>query len=292
MLSPLYYNQHARFDRAQPLTEEELRAKAPSIFAVTPHESRSHRFKAIPTIEVLRGLQAEGFSPVAVCQSVCRDKDRAPFTKHLVRLRRLDEAAKYSVGDSVLEVLLKNANDGTSAYDLLAGMFRIRCLNSLVAQTSTIDCVKVRHSGDVQHKVIDATYHVINQATGLLAAPQDWPRITLSSDERMVFANAAHVARFSQAEPGVQRTGVAEAIKPHQLLAVRRRDDQDPHLWNVFNTVQENVIRGGLYGSYRDAGNHTRRTSTREIKGIDQNVKLNQPLWVLAEEMARLKSAH
>ena len=61
----------------------------------------------------------------------------------------------YRVGDTVCEILLKNANNGTSAYDLMAGLFRICCLNSLVTQTGTIDSVKVRHSGDVNAKVIE-----------------------------------------------------------------------------------------------------------------------------------------
>jgi hypothetical protein len=181
MRHPSTYASTARFDgTARALTEIEMHEVAPSILAEVPHESRSDRFKAIPTIEVLRGLQREGFSPVAVHQSVCREADRAPFTKHLIRLRRLDEVTKYSVGDSVLEILLKNANDGTSAYDLLAGMFRIRCLNSLVAKTSTVDTVKVRHSGDVIHKVAEGTFRVLQSATALLAAPQDCENLSRS----------------------------------------------------------------------------------------------------------------
>ena len=34
----------------------------------------------------------------------------------------------------------------------------------------------------------------------------------------------------------------------------------------------------------------SRRVSTREVKGIDQDVKLNRAMWQLAEEMARLKA--
>ena len=33
------------------------------------------------------------------------------------------------------------------------------------------------------------------------------------------------------------------------------------------------------------------RTKTRPIQGIDQNVQLNRGLWVLAEEMRKLKAA-
>jgi len=34
-----------------------------------------------------------------------------------------------------------------------------------------------------------------------------------------------------------------------------------------------------------------RRVATRAVNGIDQDVKLNRALWVLAEGMARLKKA-
>lgn len=63
------YTETARFDTGRALTETEMRRIAPSIFAVTAHESRSERFQPIPTIEILRGLMREGFMPVgAVAQ--------------------------------------------------------------------------------------------------------------------------------------------------------------------------------------------------------------------------------
>ena len=176
------YNHTARFDTGRAMTEDELRRAAPSIFAMTSHEIRSERFQPIPTIEVLRGLLAEGFMPVGAKQSSSRIEDN--FTKHLIRLRRIDEDNVYKVGDTVCEILLKNANDGTSAYDLMAGLFRVRCLNSLVAQCGTIDSVKARHSGDVGSKVIEATYKVLKQAERTLAAPQDWVTVILNRDEK------------------------------------------------------------------------------------------------------------
>jgi len=56
--------------------------------------------------------------------------------------------------------------------------------------------------------------------------------------------------------------------------------------------VQENVIKGGLHGVQRDGnGRRLRAVSTRQVKGIDQDVKLNRALWQLAERMAELKAA-
>jgi hypothetical protein len=121
LASNTVYAATARFDgTARALTDDELRAAAPSIFATTAHESRSERFRPIPTIDVLTALRGEGFAPVGAMQSVARDPGKAAYTKHLIRLRRLDDGAKYQVGDSVVEVLLRNANDGTAAYELLA----------------------------------------------------------------------------------------------------------------------------------------------------------------------------
>jgi hypothetical protein len=278
------YTKTARFDAARALTEDEMHRLAPSIFATQAHESRSERFQPIPTIEVLRGLMKEGFMPVGVRQSGTRDASKINFTKHLIRLRRIDDDAKFKVGDTVCEILLKNANDGTSAYDLMAGLFRIRCLNSLVAQTGTIDSIKVRHSGDVQGKVIEGTYTVLNEAHKALAAPQDWSAVKLDRDERQAFAEAAHVLRFADAEGET-----ATPITPAQLLMPRRHDDRADDLWTTFNVAQENVIRGGLRAVQRDELGRRRRVTTRAVNGIDQDVKLNKALWLLSERMAELK---
>lgn len=282
------YTKTARFDgTARALTEDEIRANAPSVFAVTAHESRSEKFRPIPTIEVIRALAAEGFSVVGARQSTTRDESKKDFTKHLLRLRRLDDKA-LKVNDSVFEILLKNANDGTSAYDLMYGLFRIQCLNSLVAQTSNIDTVKVRHSGDVAGKVIEGTYQVLKDADKLLTAPADWSALNMSRDEQALFATAAHGLRFDDEEDGR-----AHPIQASTLLVPRRNEDFGKDLWTTFNVVQENAIRGGLHGKRIDAETgRRRRVTTRPINGIDQDVKLNKALWVLAEGMAKLKTAN
>lgn len=278
------YTHTARFDAGRAMTEGELRRAAPSIFAMTAHESRSERFQPIPTIEVLRGLMAEGFMPVGAKQSSSRVEGKANFTKHLIRLRRIDEDKVYKVGDTVCEILLKNANDGTSAYDLMAGLFRVRCLNSLVAQCGTIDSVKVRHSGDVGSKVIEGTYQVLKQAERTLAATQDWGTVMLNRDEKAILADAAHLIRFGDSEGEI-----ATPIKPEQLLIPRRHDDRSDDLWTTWNVAQENVIKGGLRGVGRDDLGRPRRVTTRAVTGIDQDIKLNKALWLLGERMAQLK---
>lgn len=286
----IYDRQNARFDSARAMTEDDMRRAAPSIFAVTAHESRSDRFAPIPTIEVLRGLASEGFLPVGARQSAARDVSRQDYTKHLIRLRRIADDSRYSVGDTVCEILLKNANDGSCAYELLAGLFRIRCLNSLVAHTSTIDEVRVRHSGDAVAKVIEGTWRVLGEAQKALAAPQDWTQLRLTAQERHLFADAAHEIRFADAD------GVVDTpIKPAQMLRPRRREDAADDLWTTFNVVQENIMRGGLSAYRRDSDARgrpaTRRVSTRAINGIDQDIRLNKALWALTEKMAALKGA-
>jgi hypothetical protein len=273
-------------DTSRPLTEAELRAAAPSVFQTEAHESRSERFQPIPTFEVVRALEKEGFFVVGARQSVTRDPGKADFTKHLLRLRKLDQLDKLLVNGAAFEVLLKNANDGTSAYDLLAGFWRFICGNGLMVGDKLAD-VKVRHSGDVAHKVVDGTYSVLDQSQRLLEAPERFGSVELSRDEQQAFANAAHVLRFG--EPDAENPSPYE---PKQLLKVRRPEDTKSDLWTVFNRVQENAIKGGLQGIRvnEDTG-QTRRTTTRQIKGIDQDVKLNRALWFLTEQMAQLKGA-
>jgi len=282
------YTQSARFDHQQHfLTEDEIFQLAPSVFATTAHESRSAKFKPIATIDVIRMLDKEGFGVVGAMQSITKTPDRKPFAKHALRLRQKGDV-KRQVGDTVFETLIKNANDGSGAYDLLSALWRIRCLNSLVAMSTEMSTQRVRHTGDVAPKVIEGVFSVLKDADRALNAPDQWGQMQLGRDEQMILAEAAHAVRFPvDAETGNQTTHV----KPQQLLMTRRSEDEANDLWTVFNRVQENVIRGGLDNFGRDANNRFRRAHTREVKGIDQNTALNRALWTLGERMAALKAA-
>jgi hypothetical protein len=57
-------------------------------------------------------------------------------------------------------------------------------------------------------------------------------------------------------------------------------------LWSVFNRVQENLVKGGLSGRAANG----RQQSTRPVQGIDQNVRLNRALWLLADGLRQLKA--
>ena len=66
--SPVLRSEH-------PLSDDQIRAVAPSIFADAPHGSRSQRYSYIPTAAVLQELRGEGFEPVrfACVRSAQRD---------------------------------------------------------------------------------------------------------------------------------------------------------------------------------------------------------------------------
>jgi hypothetical protein len=72
-----------------PMTDEQLHRVAPSIFAESPHASRSTRYAQVPTIKVVEGLRANGFLPVLATQAKVRDNStgRQDYTKHMVRFR-------------------------------------------------------------------------------------------------------------------------------------------------------------------------------------------------------------
>ena len=268
--------------RDEPLSNDMLRAAVPSIFATEAHESRSRRFSPVPTVTVLDGLRAEGFEPYSAVQARTRVEGKAAFTKHMVRLRH--GSLRNTDGDS-FEIVLVNANDGTSAYQMIPGFFRFICENGLMAG-ETFGEVKVRHSGDAIGAVIEGAYRVLEDAPQVAAQVSAWKAIPLQDAEREALAAAAHVLRFPKAgEAG----GPPAPIEAAALLRPRRSADRAPDLWTAMNVVQENVIKGGQTGLVRNAEGRLQRRSTREVAGIDQNRSLNRALWLLTERMAELK---
>jgi hypothetical protein len=263
-----------------PLTFDQMRRVAPSIFAAAAHDSRSDRYTYVPTVTILERLQTEGFQVFEVGQSRTRDLSRREFTKHMVKMRRGD--GPREVGQEMPEIVLINSHDGTSAYQMLAGMFRLVCLNGLVVPAGIVEDVRVPHTGDIAGRVIEGAFTVLETFERVRDNADRMKALTLSDAEANAFARAAIVAKYGEPE-----VGAMAPITERQALAQRRAHDSGADLWSTFNRVQENLVRGGL--STRSANG--RRMRTREVQGISQNVQLNRALWTLADEMSKLKAA-
>ena len=261
-----------RSDR--PLLDDQIRAVVPSIFAETPHESRSQRYSYIPTATVLSELRQEGFLPFMVCQTRVRNEDRREYTKHLIRLRH----ASQINGDEANEIILLNSHDGTSSYQMLAGMFRFVCSNGLVCGDTMAD-VRVPHKGDVAGHVIEGAFEVLSGFERVKESRDLMRSITLDEGEAEVFARAALSLKYDDPDKPAP-------ITESQILMPRRLDDRRPDLWSVFNRTQENLTKGGLSG--RSANGRCQRT--RAVQGIDSDVRLNRALWLLADGLRQLKA--
>lgn len=266
-------NSHS-YRSAAPLTDDQLRMVAPSIFAEAAHGSRSQRYAYIPTSTVLAGLRKEGFEPFMVCQTRVRDDSKREFTKHMLRLRHANQIDDAEAN----EVILLNSHDGTSSYQMLGGMFRFVCSNGLVCGEATED-VRIRHSGQVVDSVIEGAFEVLGSFEQAREQREAMRSIQLDSAEAEIFARSALALKY---EPDSTKPA---PITEAQVLAPRRMADLKPDLWSTFNRVQENMVRGGLPARTTNG----RRQRTREVQGIDQNIKVNRALWMLAQEMKRLK---
>lgn len=258
-----------------PISNDTIAQYAPSVLADEAHHTRGERYSFIPTIEVIDGLRNHGFEPYEVRQTRVRNLDRREHTKHMVRMRHPDAIGNTS---EVPEIILLNSHDGTSSYQILAGFFRFVCSNGLIAGNVCEDH-RVRHTGNVMDDVIEGSFRTIENIKEIGSRIDLYKSIQLTNEEQYLLADAAAQARWGD-DHGLTNI--------RQINGLNRWEDQGDSLWLTFNRIQENMIKGGMVGRSKSG----RRTRTREVGGVTENVKLNKALWTLADEFAKLKQAN
>nr|WP_122632379.1 DUF932 domain-containing protein [Escherichia coli] len=300
--------------RDRPLTHEELMHYVPGIFGEDKHTSRSQNYTYIPTITVLESLQREGFQPFFACQTRVRDPGRRGYTKHMLRLRRAGEINGEHVtvleslqregfqpffacqtrvrdpgrrgytkhmlrlrrageinGEHVPEIILLNSHDGTSSYQMLPGYFRFVCQNGCVCGQSLGE-VRVPHRGNVVDRVIEGAYEVVGVFDRIEEKRDAMQSLILPPPARQALAQAALTYRYGDEH---------QPVTTADILTPRRREDYGKDLWSAYQTIQENMLKGGISG--RSAKG--KRIHTRAIHSIDTDIKLNRALWVMAETL-------
>ena len=268
-LSELSFSSHADAFRGA-LSLEAVRQRAPAIFAASADDRRSHRYTFIPTQRVLTGLMQAGFEPVDVRQTHTRSASPL-HARHIVRLRRTYETIQLR--DAIPEIIFLNSHDGTSAYQLRMGLFRVICTNGLIVSRGAFAAVCVSHRGDIVEQVVTGAVGIAERFVELAGQIEAMERRRMFKDEQLQFAGHALALRYG--DPW--QAGMSEA----QLLSCRREQDAGDDLWSTLNRVQENLLAGGL--SRRSASG--RLVRTRRITSIREDVRINGALWDLAREV-------
>jgi hypothetical protein len=258
-----------------PLSNDQLYEAAPAIFAMQPSPKVSDRYMFLPTIDMIEAMRVEDWLPVAALQQRHRTVSRE-FGKHQVHFRHASMMDR-SIGlqDTFLEIILRTAHNGSNAWNLQGGLFRLVCLNGMTISDGFFAGIHVRHVGPKEEvsNVIEGSFKVLNETDKVAGRIQHLSSVQLERPQQVEMAEKAIKLRWPKGDAPVDADKVLQA---------RRWVDRGDSAWLVYNRLQENLIKGGIEG--RNANG--RRTTIRQITGIDANRRINDGLFDLAAEYA------
>lgn len=235
------------------------------VYALHAHESRSSRYSFINTGDIINTFNNNGFEVSNVTYPKLRKHSKEGYQHHLVRMRPTNP---YMYEGEVPEVIIMNSHDGTKAFRLGLGFFRFVCSNGLIAGDFLADTGRVLHKGNIQDTVLEYIGNFSKNVTEKIRHITEMKTITLSLDERAEFASKS----AELINPSIKN--------PYELLFVNRLADKEPTLWNTFNVIQENAMKGNFNVQVSDNKQH----KARPVNNITRKVSINTNLWNLAEE--------
>jgi hypothetical protein len=258
------------------LNLNEIGESCPAALTQVQSSNLSHVYRFIPTTEVIDILGELGWVPTQAVQTKSRkgNEDTIPFKKHMIRFRNEgNETISKKIGDTHPEIVLTNSHDGSSSFKFHVGLFRLVCSNGLVIADKTFDEFRVMHKGFQKEDILKVVQMATEKIPMVVGKVQEMMSKDLSKSQQYDFAKLVADNRW----------GEDKLIDVNQILKVRREADRGDDLWSVFNRVQENLLSGGILTITPKDNGKVRRSRSRSIRSIDQNLEVNKMLWNLTE---------
>lgn len=243
---------------------------APAIFATSPAPTiKSPKYQFTPTFEVIEHMQDMGYVLTGVKQSKSNVELRKNWGIHITRFQHPDLYIKDPQGmiEARPEVVLINSHDGTRPIQFEMGLFRLVCENGLVIKDRDMGSFRERHTKLNFQEVKNLMDEKVSGLQEVVGKISQWNMKEMTDKQRFNFAMDALALRI-----GTDRQ--AEQYEIMDILTAKRKVDEQPTLWHTFNTVQENLIKGGFQLNNRQA---------RAINNPVEDFNINQGLWQLAD---------
>ena len=235
----------------------------PAAFGKEKFEERTSKYNLISTDNIMGIFQENGWFPSKTQQVKSRTRSQ-DVVKHLITFRN-ENIPK--VNDIIPEINLINSHDGSSTFRLMAGLYRFVCSNGLIVSESEFASFRIRHSSQAPDKIDSAIKEIVEIVPLITAKSEEMNTIIMNPVDRLDLS--------SNIIERVWENSGSKPFEPAQLIQARRDEDKENTLWNTYNSIQENLIKGGLIGTTST----NKKRKMRGITNIDKNIKINQILW-------------
>lgn len=242
----------------------------------------SGRYSQIPTSQIVSTIREAGWEFSSGTARLGRTPERRAHAAHVLRFTN---ASLPEVNGNRIEAVLLNSHDGSTAFELSFGVFRLACANGLVIRTASAGSIRLIHSRLNLDNVFAAAQTLVATAPEVAQQIDAWSRLYLPAQSAEAMAHRMGRARWGE-----------RFVQAPDLLQARRSADTGTDLWTLFNRTQEAVLRGGMDVTLRkpsEVEGEAEILSTRRataIRGAVKQMRLNQELFSIASEFATIEA--
>lgn len=261
------------------LTVKQLKSQAPAAFMNSPHERVSERYNFLPTTEIMKDLDKNGWVPITARQTKpYKHKDEINYVSHLISFAPKDMVRSITPSDTIPQLILLNNHQGYHSARVFMGLVRVICSNGLVRKEVTAVDVRLTHYKE-QFESREFIIECMNNYSEVLTDIKSYQKIKLTDDKKIEFAKfmmkAIHKDDYKNKE-----------FNFDNIILPLRTGDQKNDLWTVFNIMQEKIIKGGIVSYIKTEDNKVRQTTSRGFSNVYNEQQINIMIWGVMQQFS------
>ena len=249
------------------LTLNEAINIVPAIGATSPSQKVSSHYQFVSSRNILERIIDDGW---LITNATAQN--RSPHAQHRITLVHEDHINDDQTdAEGLLRIEMFNSHNLSKRLMFAIGYFKFLCSNGLIVASGPAETIRIKHrfSNDRLSEIMNRVSQISERFPVIQNTIEQFKSREMSEQEQEAFARYAINGRFLY-RPTMPKRFKNETVVTEKLLQHRRAEDSGKSVWEVYNRVQENLIKG-IDGF------------SRPIKSYSDNVRVNQLLWKGAE---------
>ena len=265
------------------MSKQDIAAVCPMALRHTPtNPNVSERYTFANTETVIDDLARLGWYPVEAKQARAKKNSSGIRSFHMLAFQNPDVFIKKTDADgsetidAYPRIILTNSHDGFNSFKFMVGLYRCVCSNGLIIATDQMVELNIRHVNYDFEELRAVVATAIKQVPVQTTAINAMQNVMLSIEQKTALAISAMRIR-----KGVSGDGkfFADMEAVQAILVPQRKEDEGDSLWNVYNVLQEYMMRGGYRAKASESG---KARKARALTSVAKSVDFNRDLFKAA----------